>query len=288
MKPRRKIEPWLFLLPALVTYVAIVLFPMIQTISYSFTNWNGIGEKTFVGFENYRRMFSDKNLRTAFFNNLYFLLIGTVFQMVMGLLMATLLSGIKKGSNLFRVLYFIPCIISSMAICKIFEKLLSVQPLGVIPALMKLVHLKPIAFLSSFEYALTCITLIDGYKFCGLYMVIFYAALMNVSKDVVEAAYIDGCNWIQAYFRVKLPMIKNMFFVVLVILVNGCLKGFDTSYILTGGGPGNATELVATYMYKTAFSMSNFGYGSTLAVFILIESLIAVGIVKLIQKKFSE
>ena len=123
MKPRRKIEPWLFLLPALVAYVAIVLFPMIQTISYSFTNWNGIGEKTFAGFENYRRMLSDKNLRTAFFNNLYFLLIGTVFQMVMGLLMATLLSGIKKGSNLFRVLYFIPYIISSMAICKIFEKL---------------------------------------------------------------------------------------------------------------------------------------------------------------------
>lgn len=96
MKPRRKIEPWLFLLPALVTYIAIVLFPMIQTISYSFMNWNGIGEKTFAGFENYRRMLSDKNLRTAFFNNLYFLLIGTVFQMVMGLLMATLLSGIKK------------------------------------------------------------------------------------------------------------------------------------------------------------------------------------------------
>ena len=185
-------------------------------------------------------------------------------------------------------MYFIPCIISSMAVCKIFEKLLSVQPLGVIPALMKLMHLKPIAFLSDFKYALTWVTLIDGYKFCGLYMVIFYATLMNVSKDTIEAAYIDGCNWIQAYFFVKLPAIKNMFFVVLVILVNGCLKGFDVSYILTGGGPGNATELVATYMYKTAFSMSNFGYGSTLAVFILIESLIAVGIVKLIQKKFSD
>ena len=110
----------------------------------------------------------------------------------------------------------------------------------------------------------------------------------NIGYFTIEAAYIDGCNWIQAYFFVKLPAIKNMFFVVLVILVNGCLKGFDVSYILTGGGPGNATELVATYMYKTAFSMSNFGYGSTLAVFILIESLIAVGIVKLIQKKFSD
>ena len=164
MKPKRKIEPWLFLLPALVVYVSIVLFPMLQTIGYSFMDWNGIGEKTFAGLKNYSQMLSDKNLRTAFLNNMFFLLLGTVFQMFMGLLMATLLSGIKKGSNLFRVLYFIPCIISSMAVCKIFEKLLSVQPLGVIPALMKLMHLKPIAFLSDFKYALTWVTLIDGYN----------------------------------------------------------------------------------------------------------------------------
>lgn len=185
------------------------------------------------------------------------------------------------------MIYFIPCIISSMAICKIFEKLLSVQPKGVIPALMQVLGFKEIAFLSDFKHALTWVTLIDGYKFCGLYMVIFYAALMNVSQDIVEAAYIDGCNWFQAYFYVKLPMIKNIFFVVLVILINGTLKGFDVSYILTGGGPGNATELVATYMYKTAFSMSEFGYGSTLAVFILFEALAAVGIVKIIEKKFN-
>lgn len=288
MKPRYKIQPWFFLLPALLIYVGVVFLPMLQTIGYSFTDWSGVGEKTFVGLKNYIRMMSDKTLKTAFFNNLYFMLLGTVFQMIMGLLMATLLSGITRGSNIFRVLYFIPCIISSMAVCKIFEKLLSVQPLGVIPAVMELLHMEPIAFLSDIDSVLTWVTLIDGYKYCGLYMVIFYAALKNVPQETVEAAYIDGCNWIQAYFRVKLPAIKNMFFVVLVILVNGCLKGFDVSYILTGGGPGNATELVATYMYKTAFSMSNFGYGSALAVFILVESLVAVGIVKRLENKFSE
>lgn len=288
MKPRNKIEPWLFLLPALLIYLGVVLIPMLQTIGYSFLDWNGLGDKMFVGLKNYARLISDKTLRTAFLNNLFFLILGTAFQLFMGLLMATLLSGISRGSNIFRVLYFIPCIISSMAICKIFEKLLAVQPKGVIAAVMELLHLEPIAFLSNLDYALPCVTLIDGYKFCGLYMVIFYAALMNVSKEVVEAAYMDGCNWIQAYIRVKLPAIKNIFFVVLVILVSGCLKGFDVSYILTNGGPGNATELVATYMYKTAFSMSNFGYGSTLAVFILVESLIAVGIVKKIQNRFSD
>ncbi len=107
---------------------------------------------------------------------------------------------------------------------------------------------------------------------------------MNVSKDVLESAHLDGCNWFQQLIYIKFPLIKNIFFMVLIILVNGCLKGFDVSYILTKGGPGNASELVSTYMYKTAFSMSKFGYGSTLGVFIMAESLIAVGIVQLIQK----
>ena len=285
MKPKYKLEPWLFSLPAILIYIGIVIFPLIWSISYSFTDWSGIGNKAFIGFDNYIRLFSDKTLWTAFKNNLFFMVVGTAFQLIAGLVMAILLTNITKGSNILRVVYFIPCIISSMAICKIFEKMLSVQPLGVIPAIMKLMGMEPIAFLSDYKLSLLWVTLIDGYKFCGLYMVIFYSAFMNISKDVVEAAYLDGCNWFQQYRYIKLPLIKNIFFVVLVILVNGTLKGFDVSYILTSGGPGNATELVATYMYKTAFSMSSFGYGSALAVFILLESLVAVGIVRLFEAR---
>lgn len=285
MKPKYKLEPWLFSLPAILIYIGIVIFPLIWSITYSFTDWSGIGNKVFIGFDNYIRLFSDKTLWTAFRNNLFFMVVGTAFQLIAGLVMAILLTNITKGSNILRVVYFIPCIISSMAICKIFEKMLSVQPLGVIPAIMKLMGLEPIAFLSDYNLALLWVSLIDGYKFCGLYMVIFYSAFMNISKDVVEAAYLDGCSWFQQYRYIKLPLIKNIFFVVLVILVNGTLKGFDVSYILTSGGPGNATELVATYMYKTAFSMSNFGYGSALAVFILLESLVAVGVVRLFEAR---
>ena len=285
MKAKNKLEPWLFCFPAILVYVCVVILPLIWSVTYSFTSWSGIGDKVYVGIENYNRMFHDKTLWIAFKNNIFFMVIGTAFQLVTGLVLAILLTNIRRGSNLLRVIYFIPCIISSMAICKIFEKLLSVQPLGVIPALMQLVGMKPVALLSEFDKALLCVTLIDGYKFCGLYMVIFYSAFMNISQDVVEAAYLDGCTWLQQYRYIKLPLIKNMFFVVLVILVNGTLKGFDVSYILTGGGPGSASELVATYMYKTAFSMSKFGYGSALAVFILIESLIAVGIVRFFEAR---
>lgn len=284
MKPKNKIEPWLFAAPALIIYIFIVILPILWSLTYSFTDWNGIGEMDFVGLDNYVKMFSDKTLWIAFKNNIFFMILGTVFQLLMGLVMAVLLSSIVKGSNLLRIIYFIPCIVSSMAICKIFEKLLSVQPRGVLVAIMDLLGLAPHAFLSEPDWALTFVTLIDGYKFCGLYMVIFYSAFMNVSKEVLESAYLDGCNWFQQLIYIKMPLIKNIFFMVLIILINGCLKGFDVSYILTKGGPGNASELVSTYMYKTAFSMSKFGYGSTLGVFIMAESLLAVGIVQLIQK----
>lgn len=283
MKPKFKAEPWLFAAPALFVYLAIVIVPVIWSLAYSLFSWNGISDMKFVGLENYARMFRDNTFQASVRNNLFFMAVGTVYQVMMGLIMAILLSSIQKGSNILRVLYFIPCIISSMAICKIFEKLLSVMPQGVVAALMSALGLKPIAFLSEPSYALLFVTLVDGYKFCGLYMVIFYSAFMAISKDVVEAAYIDGCTWWQQYIHIKLPMIQTIFFTVLVILVNGTLKGFDVSYILTAGGPGNASELVATYMYKTAFNSTNFGYGSAISVFLLLESLIAVNLVRYFQ-----
>ena len=285
MKPKNKLEPWLFLLPALIVYTCIVLLPVLWSLVYSFFNWNGIGDMKFVGLGNYARMLSDKKMMAAFKNNLFFMAVGTCVQVFMGLLMATLLSNIRRGSNILRVLYFIPCIISSMAICKIFNMLLSVQPEGLLAAIVKMFGGKPIALLSSYDYALLVVTLVDAYKFCGLYMVIFYSAFMNLDHEIIEASYIDGCTWWQQYIHIRLPMIKPIFFTVIVILVNGTLKSFDVSYILTNGGPGTASELVATYMYKVSFNSTNFGYGSAISVFLLAESLIAVGIVRMFSRR---
>ena len=285
MKPKNKLEPWLFLLPALIVYTCIVLLPVLWSLVYSFFNWNGINDMKFVGLGNYARMLSDKKMMAAFKNNLFFMAVGTCVQVFMGLLMATLLSNIRRGSNILRVLYFIPCIISSMAICKIFNMLLSVQPEGLLAAIVKMFGGKPIALLSSYDYALLVVTLVDAYKFCGLYMVIFYSAFMNLDHEIIEASYIDGCTWWQQYIHIRLPMIKPIFFTVIVILVNGTLKSFDVSYILTNGGPGTASELVATYMYKVSFNSTNFGYGSAISVFLLAESLIAVGIVRMFSRR---
>ena len=251
MKPRNKIQPLPFVLPALFVYILTVIIPILWSMGYSLFSWNGIGDMKFIGLENYVRMFQDETFRDAM---------------------------LEIPATDYRVIYFIPCIISSMAICQIFSKMLSVQPQGLVCYVMEKLGMEPIALLANSHTALITITLIDGYKYCGLYMIIFYSAFVSISKDVIEASTMDGCNVFQQYRYIKLPLVKNIFSIVIVMLVNGCLKTFDVFYILDN--KSRSTEMVATYMYKTAFNSADFGYGSTLSVFLVIECLVAVGIIQ--------
>ena len=199
MKPRNGIQPALFVLPAFLVYFFTVIIPILWSVGYSFFSWNGIKDMEFVGLANYIRMFTDDTFQSAVINNLKFVLMGSTFQLIVGLFLAMLLAHITKGCNLLRVIYFIPSIISSMAICQIFSKMLSAQPQGLICYLMERIGMQPIALLANSRTALVTITLIDGYKYCGLYMIIFYSAFVSISKDVLEASIMDGCNLIQQY-----------------------------------------------------------------------------------------
>ena len=294
-KRRRRIKkqaaPWLFSGPALLVYIFVVIVPVLYSLTYSFYDYNGIGEMTFNGLANYRDMFSDGTFRTAVRNNLLLMGGSTVIQMVLGLGLAILLSNIRRFANALRVAYFVSCIISSAAICQIFSRMFSIVPEGVIPALMRLIGLEPVAFLSDSHWALTVVILLDAFKYVGMHMLIFYSGLMDIDTSVVEAAIVDGCGWWKLHTKIKIPMIMNIVMMELVLLVNGTLKAFDISYILTKGGPGTTTELVATYMYKTSFGMTKYGSGSAMAVFLAAESLLAVGLVRFIggklQKKYS-
>ena len=185
MKPKNRLVPWLFSTPALAIYIFTVLVPVVWSMVYSFFDYNGVSNMNFVGLDNYFQLFQDKVFKTSVMNNLIFMAISTVFQLFMGLLLATILTSITKGNNILRVAYFIPCIISSMAICQIFVKLLSVQPEGVLAALMKAMGMAPVAVLSDPKLALLVVSIIDGYKFCGIYMVIFYSAFLSVDQEVV-------------------------------------------------------------------------------------------------------
>lgn len=269
---------WLFVLPALLLFTVLVIVPIAWSAGFSLFKWNGIGPKVFIGLNNYARMWTDGLFRQAFVNNLVFAAVGTVVQVFLGMLMASLLLSIKQFRSLVQVIYFIPCVISSVAICQIFAKLLALNPEGVFNSLfdaLGLVAWKG-APLSDPHWALLIVTLVDAYKFCAIYMVIYFSAFMGIDAEVLEAAEIDGANWWQKHLYIRLPLIRTIVLISLVVLISGTLKGFDVSYILTAGGPGASSELVSTYMYKTIFSSLNFGYGSAIAVFLAVECLLAV------------
>lgn len=276
-----------FLLPGLLFYLFSVFYPIVDSIRLSLMKWNGIGDPDFIGLKNYTKIFTDKIFYTAFLNNLVYLLIVVVMQLSIGFLFAVLLTYMKKGVTLIKTLYYVPCIITTVAVTQLFRSMYSTQPKGLINQILESVGAGSLAtsWLSNVKTALACVSIPEGWRYTGMYMVIFYAALVSLDSEVYEAAKVDGATEWQTLIKIKLPMIKPILLLTLTMVTTGALRGFDIPYILTNGGPGNVTELLSTYMYKKAFGANQFGYGSAVAVFIIVESMMVVFI---LQKLFRE
>lgn len=267
-----------FLLPALAFYLFSVFYPIEESIRLSFMKWGGLGAKKFIGLKNYISLFHDKVFYTAFFNNLIYLVIVVGMQLLIGLLFAVLLTYMTKGVTLVKTLYYVPCIITTVAVTQMFRSMYATQPEGIINQALKAIGLGSLAtsWLTNVKTVLACVSIPEGWRYTGMYMVIFYAALVSLDPEICEAAEIDGANGWQMLVRIKLPMIKEVLLLTLTMVLTGALRGFDIPFILTNGGPGNVSELMSTYMYKKAFGSSQYGYGSALAVFIIVESILVV------------
>lgn len=273
-----------FLMPALLFYLFSVFYPIAESIRLSFMKWGGLGEKQFIGLQNYVHLFKDKIFYTAFWNNLVYLVIVVGMQILIGLFFAVLLTYLTKGVSLVKTLYYVPCIITTVAVTQLFRSMYATQPEGIINQILKAIGLGNFAtsWLTNVKTVLIAVSIPEGWRYTGMYMVIFYAALISLDPEVCEAARIDGANGWQILIRVKMPMIKEVLLLTLTMVLTGALRGFDIPFVLTNGGPGNVSELMSTYMYKKAFGSNQFGYGSAIAVFIIVESILVVGILRII------
>lgn len=278
----------MFIIPALAVYLLTVFIPILWSFYLSFFSWDGIFDKVFVGLSNYKKMFmQDHGFWKIYLNNILFLLIVVFIQISAGLLAALALTKITRLKNLIKTLYFVPAIISSVAIAELFRTIYSLNPMGMINYSLGLMGLENLqmAWLSEIDTVLLAVSVPEGWRFIGLYMVIMYAALVSIPEDVIEAAKIDGASEFKIFKDMKLPLIMPIILIALVMSVTGALKGFDIPFILTGGGPGYHSELLTTYMYNQAFSTLQYGYGSAIAVFIVIQSLI---VIVLLRKFFGQ
>ena len=273
---------FVFLMPGLLFYLLSVFYPITESLRLSFIKWNGITAQQFVGLDNYKRLFQDPVFYKALINNLIYLVIVVIIQLSIGLLFAVLLTYLKKRANLVKTLYYVPCIVTTVAIAQLFRSIYSIQPEGLLNQMLSAVGLESIAtsWLTNLNTVLGAVSIPEGWRFIGMYMVIFYAALVSLDESVYEAAKIDGATELQILFKIKIPMIKDILLLTCTMCLTGALRGFDIPYLLTNGGPGNASELMSTYMYKQAFTNNQYGYGSALAVFIIIESILIIFILR--------
>ncbi|WP_130838298.1 carbohydrate ABC transporter permease [Lachnoclostridium sp. Marseille-P6806] len=265
-----------FLLPGLIVYSIMVMIPIGVSVYYSMIDWDGIGPKKFVGINNFIKLFRDDVFVRAFSNNLIYIVIVMSLQLGLGFIIAVLLTYLKKGRGFIQTVYYIPSVITVIAIAQLFTSFYSYEPIGLFNIFREWIGLEPIAFLSEYKTVLAAVASVEGWQYIGIYMIIFYSALVSVSPDILEAARIDGATELQLLFRVRIPSIANVIMLACILSLVGALRGFAAPMNMTKGGPNHRSEILATYMYKKAFTSRDYGYGSAIAVVIVVLSIIGV------------
>jgi raffinose/stachyose/melibiose transport system permease protein len=267
----------LFVVPGLIIYLVFMIYPFLNTIYLSFTDWNGVAPaKDWVGLSNYARMIGDGAALKAFANNVVWVILGTIAPVVIGLFEALLVWSGARASLLFRVLFFLPFVLPLVVVGIVWQWIYN--PLfGVVNKVLDGVGLHALSrgWLADPHTALYAVLIAAIWGASGFCFLILHASLQNVDMSTVEAAMIDGANWFRRARSVIIPQIAPQLTMVTAVTLIGGFSVFDIIWVMTGGGPGNASEVLATYTYKTAFEQNQAGYGSALAMLITILSLVS-------------
>jgi len=267
---------YLYILPIMVLSFALVYYCIIDTVIVSFTDWDGMSDTfNWVGWLNYTKMLKDKVFWTSVINNLLFF-VGTVFiQAFLGFVLAVLLKKRLPGSNVFKVIYFMPIAMATSIITAIFRIIMNPTN-GALNQFFRAIHLDGLAlnWLGDPKIALISVIIVNIFQWMGFSMVTYYAGLMSLPDDVYEAAKIDGAGFWRTTFSITLPMLKGTTNVLIILGIVGSLKTFDIVKLLTGGGPGRSTTVMNTYLYEKAFKDFNAGGAASIGVAILIIAIV--------------
>lgn len=257
----------LFVAPALLLYSAFVLVPLVSSLWFAFTDWDGYSTPDFVGLSNFTRAFGDTTYLWAYAHVTAYIAGTLVFEVTAGLLMAVLLDSERRGYALMRGLTFSPMVLSMSAAGVLFAFVLDYRS-GLLNQVLRAVGLGDLAqpWLSQPSTALIAIMLVSGWKFSGFYMVIFFAALRRIPRNLYDAARLDGAGPVARFRFITLPLLKANVLTAVLLAVTGGFAGFDLFFTLTNGQPFGATEVPATWIIKKAFDQNELGYATALTV----------------------
>lgn len=250
-------------------------YPSFVGVYSAFTTWNGYtGVRTWVGLDNFRHLIDDPGTVSALWHTLMLAVFITIFQTGFGLVLALLIGPGLRLRGLFKVLFFVPVVLAPVAIAYLWQYILSYD--GAVNTFLRTVGLSGFAkdWLADPSVVLFSVGAVVVWQYCGSSMVIFLAGLAAIPKDVSEAAAVDGAGRFRTAWSITLPLLRPALMLNVVLTTIGSIKIFDQVFVMTGGGPGYASETLSTVLFRQAFTYNDFGYGSavalTLAVFALL------------------
>lgn len=248
---------WAFVFPIVFVYVMLTLWPIISGLGYSALDWSGIGQGTFVGIANYKELLKDHLFWNSFTNSFIYMLYYVPPELCLSLLIAYILNLGIKGATFYRTLYFLP-VVTTAAIIGIIMIFIfgSTGPVNAVAQMMGIVK-HPFNFLGERSSAMITLSIVSVWKSLGIFMIYWLAALQSVPKDVYEAATVDGAGRARTFFSVVLPEILPIGAMIAILCTLNSLKVFDIVQTMTGGGPYFATDVIATFVYRTAFDASS-------------------------------
>jgi ABC-type sugar transport system permease subunit len=266
-----------FILPYVIFFCAFVAYPLVFSLVLVFHRWNIVTPMEWIGLKNFDRLIGDELFYRSLLNTLTFLVIHIPLQVVVALALALLLNAGVRGRGLFRALYFLPVVVSGVAVTILWQQIYSFD-YGILNNILHAAGLSPVPWLVDPRVAMPSIAIMATWKNVGIYIVLFLVGLQNIPRELYEAASLDGARPFKQFRYVTLPMLNPTIVVIVVLSTIGGFSLFIEPYVLTGGGPMQSTLSGMLYIYNQAFSFGHMGYAATLG---FVYALVILGVVVL-------
>ncbi len=276
----------LFLVPGFALYLYLVLYPIVQSAVLSLYRWDTLASKRFIGFGNYVSVFNSSLFWKSMTNSIIFMLATTLLQVVIGFFLGYLVYLQLKGYRFYKTMLFIPTVLPSVAVGFIWNYIYS-PSMGLLKPLMTALGLKAsyIPPLSDPTLALLAIIIAQTWNSCGIQVILFNSGFMNMPGEVIESATLDGASGFGMIRHMIIPLSWDIIKMVIILQLIGALRAFDLVYVMTGGGPNHATELLPMHLFVNAFENFNLGYGNVVAMVIFVLAmLITIFMRKLMER----
>ena len=276
--------PYLFIIPAFLVMIAGKLYPVLDSFYLGLFDWKigtDFDDAPFVGLENYARLLTDEGVWESMLVTLRFAFWTITLEMFVGISLALMLEKPLFGASVFRTIFILPLMISPVVVGLIWRYLYDAR-VGWINYYLQQFGFEPLVWLGKEDLAFMAIVITDIWQWTPFIFIIVIAGLQALPSEVIEASEIDGTNWWQRIFYVKLPMIKSILIIAFLLRLIDVFKGMEVMYIMTGGGPGRATELLSLHIYNRAFETQQLGFASAVAVvLIIILAILSLAVLKI-------